>query len=248
MRRSGWAVLVTVVALSSACGGGDGGRRGETVPWSLDPGVTDIGYGIPFCEAALARVAAYTGQFEGQVPPDDRYGGTAVAAAKGPLSGGMNGHVTQQQESTDHQNFINQMTLLQYDAELNPIPYLAESWDVSDDNTTVTFHIRDDVYWHDGELTDAHDVAYTYHRSLDPESGFPNAGWFDYYDQGPESVEVVDDFTVTFHIQPHAGFLDAWRQLTIMPQHLLEDVPSTELAQHPYGRSWRNIRMERSVP
>jgi len=54
---------------------GDGGRRGEIVRWSLDPGVADIGDGIPFCDAAMARVAEYMGQFEGQVPPDDRYGG-----------------------------------------------------------------------------------------------------------------------------------------------------------------------------
>ncbi len=235
MRRPRWTVLVAAVALSGACGGGDGGPSGETVPWSLDPVVTDIGDGIPFCEAAMARVAAYMGQFEGQVPPDDRYGGTAVAAARGPLSGGMNGHVSQQQETTEHQNFINLMTLLQYDAELNPVTYLAESWDISNDNTTLTFHIRDDVYWHDGELTDAYDVAYTYQRSVDPETGFPNAAWFTYYEQGPGSVEVVDSFTVTFRMRPHAEFMDAWRQLTIMPQHLLEDVPSAELAQHPFG-------------
>ncbi len=235
MRKSMWAVVVAVMALSVGCGGGDGGPGGEAVPWSLDPGVVDLGDGIPFCEAAMARVAQYMGQFEGQVPPDERYGGTVVVAAIGELGGGMNAHVSAAQESIEHQMFVNHMTLIQYDAELNPVPYLAESWEVSSDGTEITFHLRDDVYWHDGELTDAHDVAYTYRRAVDPDTGYPNAGYFTYFDQGSGGVEVVDSFTVRIRMRPHADFIDPWSQVAIMPQHLLEDVPSAELTQHPYG-------------
>ena len=36
-------------------------------------------------------------------------------------------------------------------------------------------------------------------------------------------------------MRPHAEFLDPWREFPIMPQHLLEGVPSAELRQHPYG-------------
>ena len=36
-------------------------------------------------------------------------------------------------------------------------------------------------------------------------------------------------------MQPHADFIDPWRATSIMPEHLLEDVPSNELSQHPYG-------------
>jgi peptide/nickel transport system substrate-binding protein len=231
MRQSRWAVLVAVVTLAGACGG----DSGEVGPWSLDTGVEEIGDGIPFCDAAMARVAEYMGQFEGQVPPDERYGGTAVVGAVGELAGGLNGHVSASQEGFDHQASVSHMTLVRYDAELNPVPYLAESWEISDDNTEVTFHIRNDVYWHDGELTDAYDVAYTFQRSVDPETGFPNPGYWALYDRGPSGVEVVDSFTVTFRMQHHAEFLDAWRQTPIMPQHLLEDVSASELRQHPYG-------------
>jgi peptide/nickel transport system substrate-binding protein len=38
--------------------------------------------------------------------------------------------------------------LIQYDEELNPQPWLAERWELSD--TSVTFHLRGDVRWHDG--------------------------------------------------------------------------------------------------
>ncbi len=40
--------------------------------------------------------------------------------------------------------------LLEYDMDLNPLPSLATSWEVSDDGKTVTFNLRDDVTWHDG--------------------------------------------------------------------------------------------------
>ena len=173
MTQARWVLLVTAVALAGACGGGEGGPSGEVVPWSLDPGVASLGDGIPFCEAAMARVSDFMGRFEGQIPPDARYGGTAVVGAIGELTDGMNGHVSALYESTQHQNFVNLMTLIQYDEELNPVPYLAESWEMSEDDTEITFHIRDDVYWHDGERTDAYDVAYTFQRAIDPETGFP---------------------------------------------------------------------------
>ena len=175
------------------------------------------------------------GSSRDRFPPDERYGGTAVAAAIGPLPEGMNAHISADQGVNEHQSFVNLMTLIQYDTELNAVPYLAESWEVSDDNTELTFHIRNDVYWHDGELTDAYDVAYTYQRAIDPETGFPQAAFWTYYDREPGGVEVVDSFTVRFRMQPHAEFIDPWRQFPIMPQHLLEDVPSAELRQHPYG-------------
>ena len=47
---------------------------------------------------------------------------------------------------------------IDYDDAYEPRAYLAESWELADDMTSVTFHIRQDVYWHDGEQTDAHDV------------------------------------------------------------------------------------------
>ena len=60
-------------------------------------------------------------------------------------------------------------------------PGLAESWEISDDGTTLTFRLRDDVLWHDGERTDAHDVAFTYLRVTDPTTAYPNAAFFRSY-------------------------------------------------------------------
>jgi len=219
---------------TSACRDG-GAPVAKSSPWSLDPSVVEAGAGIPFCEEATARVAEFMSRFEGQVPPSQRYGGTAVVGVPGEMAGGMNAHLSAQHESSQHQIFVNLMTLVRYDSDLNPTPYLAESWDVSDDGTELTFHLRDDVYWHDGELTDAYDVAYTFERATDPATGFSNEGWWTYVDKGPSSVEIIDSLTVRFRMTPHADFIDPWTMLAIMPGHLLEDAPAEELRTHPYG-------------
>ena len=82
------------------------------------------------------------------------------------------------------------MTLLDYDENAEPRPYLAERWEVADDNTWVTFHLRRGVRWHDGEHTDTHDVAFTYETVTDPLTAFPNAAFWDHYVKGPEGVEA----------------------------------------------------------
>ena len=222
-------------AVVGACGGGEGGASRAAGPWMLEASLSEAGAGIPFCEDVTARVSAFMSQFEGQMPPSERYGGAAVVGSIGEIPNGMNSHISQDYNASQHQSFVNLMTLVQYDENLDPMPYLAESWDVSDDNTEITFHIRDDVYWHDGELTDAYDVAYTFERAIDPETAFPNAAFWTHYDQGPDGVEVIDSFTVKFRMRPHADFIDPWRATAIMPEHLLGDVPATTLSQHPYG-------------
>jgi peptide/nickel transport system substrate-binding protein len=225
--------MLTVVG---AVGCRDSGSSvADPASWSLEPAVAEAGAGIPFCEESTARVAAFMSGFEGQAPPSERYGGTVVVGVPGEMAGGLNAHIVPQNESMQHQIFVNLMTLVRYDSDLNATPYLAESWDVSADGTELTFHLRNDVYWHDGELTDAYDVAYTFERATDPETGFPNDAWWTFVDKGAGSVEIVDSLTVRFHMTPHADFMDPWTMLAIMPRHLLEDVPAAELRAHPYG-------------
>ena len=232
MRRVGWVrtILVLAVVGPSACG--DGGGTGS---WSLDPRVVQAGAGVPFCEEVTARVSEFMSGFEGQAPPSEQHGGVVVVGLPGELPGGMNAHVAAPNQSLQVQIFLNLMTLVRYDSDLIATSYLAESWGVSDDGRELTFYLRDDVYWHDGELTDAYDVAYTFERATDPETAFPNDVWWTFVETGPGAVEVIDSFTVRFHMTPHADFIDPWTMMAIMPQHLLEDVPAAELRAHPYG-------------
>ena len=51
--------------------------------------------------------------------------------------------------------------LLDYDKDLNPVPALAESFEVSEDGKTVTFNLQKGVTWHDGEPFTSADVEFT---------------------------------------------------------------------------------------
>ena len=54
---------------------------------------------------------------------------------------------------------------------LLPIPALAESWDVNDDFTQFTFHIRRNGRWSNGDPVTAEDFRFSFHRILQPELG-----------------------------------------------------------------------------
>ena len=221
-RRPLGPAALSLLALA-ACGG----EGGETA------GSGAVAANAAFCEPALAAVEAHQATLTEPNAPGDpaRYGGTVVVGAIGELADGMNALVSTDHAANQHQIFVHLMTLVQVDEDLEPRPYLAESWEVSEDATTLTFTLRDDVRWHDGEPTDAEDVLFTFERARNPETGFPNAAFWDAY----TGVELIDGRTIRFTMEPHADFLDPWRSTSILPEHLLGDVPPSELKQHPFG-------------
>ena len=80
-------------------------------------------------------------------------------------------------------------------------PDIATSWDISEDGLTYTFHLRDDVYFHNGKLLTAEDVAYTFNRVMvEPYTSYL-AVMIDY-------VEAVNDTTFVAHLlYPFSDFL-----------------------------------------
>lgn len=70
---------------------------------------------------------------------------------------------------------------------------LSDSYDVTDDNLTYTFHLRD-AKFHDGSDVTANDVKYTFERILDPE----NAASYRAEMSIIESMEVIDEKTIAF--------------------------------------------------
>jgi peptide/nickel transport system substrate-binding protein len=211
--------LVAAALLAAGCDSQDAGG----------PAVTEGDY----CDAALARVDSFMASLP--APAGERRGGTAVVATISEMADGMNSLVSSDYFANQHQVFVNLMTLIRMDAELRLVPYLARSWEVSEDVSQLVFHLRDDIYWHDGVKTTAYDVAFTYLRATDPETAFPNASFWTHYVRGTDGVEVVDSFTVRVALRPHAEYLDPWVNLAVLPAHLLEDVPAAELRQHPFG-------------
>ena len=60
--------------------------------------------------------------------------------------------------------------LVALDRNLNLIPDLAESWDVNEDGTVYTFHLRPNARFHDGRPVTAEDVIYSWDRAANPET------------------------------------------------------------------------------
>ena len=91
------------------------------------------------------------------------------------------------------------------------IPGLAESWDISDDGLTYTFHLRDDVTFHNGKAFSAEDVVSTY-ESL---SGLGGEEALSSKFKNLTSVEAVDDYTVTMTLaEADAAFLQYTRAVS----------------------------------
>ena len=111
-------------------------------------------------------------------------------------------------------------------------PSLAESWEHSGDGLTWTFHLRDDVRWHDGTPFTAHDVEFTFNRIIYnddiPASVRPSFIFRVEDDASGESraarmtVTALNDHTVQIVLPtPFAPFLRSMGT-AIYPRHVLE--------------------------
>lgn len=119
--------------------------------------------------------------------------------------------------------------LLKIDKDLNVVPELAESLEISEDGLTFTFKLRQDVRWHDGQPFTSKDVLYTYNIMVDPTTPTAYAEPF----LQILSAEAPDDYTfIVRYEKPMARAQISWCTY-IMPAHLLE---GKELEGHPQAR------------
>lgn len=123
--------------------------------------------------------------------------------------------------------------LVKYDKDLTIVGDLAESWDISRDNLTITFHLKKGVTWQDGKPFTAHDVLSTYKIIVDPKT--PTAYASDF--QAVREAKVLDDhtFRVTYKTAFAPGLI-SWG-LGILPRHLVEgkEITSSPLIRKPVG-------------
>ncbi len=113
------------------------------------------------------------------------------------------------------------------------VPALAQSWEVSEDGRFITFTLRDDISWQDGEPVTTEDVAATYALLQDPT--FPgNVGLQRFW----ETVKIrpISDSVIEFElVEPYAPFLESVSR-GIMPAHLLEGITAAELTTMDFNR------------
>ncbi|MFI5294214.1 MAG: peptide-binding protein [Thermodesulfovibrionales bacterium] len=124
--------------------------------------------------------------------------------------------------------------LVKYDTDLSVIGDLAESWDVSSDGLTITFHLRKGVRWTDGVEFTADDVKFGFDTITDKKT--PTAYSEDFLQV--KRAEVVDKYTFkATYDKPFAPALTSWGGLVILPKHLLEgkDITKTDFGRNPIG-------------
>ncbi|MCK4910015.1 MAG: peptide-binding protein [Thermodesulfovibrionales bacterium] len=123
--------------------------------------------------------------------------------------------------------------LVRYTPELTLTGELAQSWEFSPDCRELTFHLRENVKWHDGKDFTSADVVFTYDTVTDPNTPTPYGSIY-----GPvKDVRATDPYTVKItYKEPFAPAVEAWG-LGIVPKHLLSgtNVGESELNRKPIG-------------
>jgi peptide/nickel transport system substrate-binding protein len=159
------------------------------------------------------------------------YGDTLIEASIGDISG-LIPSLTADLASAEVGGLIYD-GLLRYDKDLKFAGAMAESWTFSKDCLDLTFKLRRDVKWQDGQPFTAADVLFTYRTMINPKTPAP-------FKQGYlliKDVETPDPYTVhVSYDKPYARALDTWSDY-ILPKHLLEPyVAGGKLRESPQNR------------
>lgn len=143
---------------------------------------------------------------------------------------------------TAHQLFN---TLVEIDDSLHIVPSLAKSWDISEDRTVFTFHLRDDVFFHDDEVFSggkgrkftAHDVVYSFSRITDKRTASPGSWIFNRKVDSVQAFTAIDDSTFRLKLlRPYIPILGiiSMQYCSIVAKEAV-DKYGTDFRRHPVG-------------
>lgn len=204
-------VLSIIALLLVACGGGDVENNGNvnTDNTNTSDDTTDV-----------------------DTPAGPTVGGTWVyAAPEEPDT--LDPHKTVSSESEQILNYVGGAPLY-YDIETDEfVPYLAESYSLSEDGLLWEIKFKEGLVWHDGTPFHADDYVWTLERvaaNLSPATGAIT--------QGMVAAEAIDDLTVQIHMEtPNSGLEYGLTSsfLTPLPKAYIEEVGEEEFARHPIG-------------
>lgn len=122
---------------------------------------------------------------------------------------------------------------------LKPIPGVAKSWDISEDRTLYTFHLRDNARWSNGDPVTAHDFIDAWERILTPRvsadyaymvfviknaEAFYNGEITDFSEVG---VKAVDDYTLTVQLSDPTPYF-----LQVLDHHSFYPINKKVIEQH----------------
>jgi peptide/nickel transport system substrate-binding protein len=164
-------------------------------------------------------------------PAQPAYGDTIIQASIGDASY-LNPILASDSASGDINGYVYN-GLVKYDKNLKLVGDLAESWNISDGGLAITFHLRKNVNWHDGEPFTSEDVKFTYEKLIDHNTRTPYASDYLMVDR----LEIIDPYTVRIiYKEPFSPGLESWG-MGIIPQHIFEkgDFNNHPANRHPIG-------------
>ncbi len=136
-------------------------------------------------------------------------------------------------------------TLVEVDNQLQIVPSLAKSWDISDDRLVYTFHLRDDVFFHDdacfqggkGRKLLAKDIEYSLSRIIDKNTASPGAWIFNRKVDSLQPFKALNDSTFQLKLvrpyNPVLGIL-SMQYCSIVAKEAVEKYGS-DFRRHPVG-------------
>jgi oligopeptide transport system substrate-binding protein len=136
-------------------------------------------------------------------------------------------------------------TLVEVDDNMQLKPSLASRWEFSEDKKTITFHLRNDVFFHDdaafeagkGRKLVAADVVYSFNRLIDRATASPGAWIFNNKVDALQPFTALDDSTFRLSLlqpfQPILGILST-QYCSIIPKEAV-DKYGQDFRRHPVG-------------
>jgi ABC-type transport system substrate-binding protein len=136
-------------------------------------------------------------------------------------------------------------TLVEIDDSLHLVPSLAKNWDISDDRKTYTFHLRNDVFFHNdaafadgiGKKLTAKDVEYSFNRIIDKHVASPGSWIFNRKVDSLQPFRAIDDSTFQLRLlrpyHPILGIL-SMQYCSIVPKEAVEKY-GADFRRHPVG-------------
>ncbi len=145
----------------------------------------------------------------------------------------LNPVLAQDSASSDINSFVFN-GLLKYDKDLILVGDLAESWEIKKgEKPEITFLLRKNVYWHDGQEFTAEDVKFTYDTIMDEKTNTVRRSDYELV----EGCEVLGKYAIRItYKEPFSPGLETWG-IGIIPKHLLKDrdINTDKFNRNPIG-------------
>ncbi len=123
--------------------------------------------------------------------------------------------------------------LLKYNAATGEFEEDLATYTLSEDKLTYTFTLKNDVFWHDGEELNAEDVYFTYAEVIQSPD-FKNPVLKSNFEG--VKIELLNTREVSFTLNSPNRFFASTLTLGILPKHILQDVPVSELDSNEFNR------------